>query len=199
MTDYEKNMERVKKELHVNAATLDKALLNILRSKPKDAATLYQRLEKEFDMPIVKIKHIFSGIPLDRLISKKIREMIDESIDYKSGDIIVGLIDDELNIVASSKVPGHAELMEKYPDWLNRKTIMWRYNKRLKTLFFWITKVSKNTVEFIEDYLESGGYTVKTIQNIYNFVFDSAAERSAIYHSHGGDSGMFSHYKGDGD
>lgn len=183
---YDEKMAKARRELHVNKAKLDVELLRILHSKPKDVDTLYQRLEKAFNMPIVKIKHIFSGIPLDRLISKKIREIISEATDYKAGDIIVGMIDDDLNIIMSSRVQGHDGLVRKYPSWSGRSNSPWRYNKRLETLFIWHVDVSKDKVEVIKDYLRESGYKVKSIQTIYSFDPDSFERNSAKYHSHGG-------------
>jgi hypothetical protein len=55
---------------------LDKAILQVLKSSPKDTETLYARLERQLGMPIVKIRHLFGNIPLDKIVAKQLKEFI---------------------------------------------------------------------------------------------------------------------------
>jgi len=68
-------------------------------------------------------------------------ENFDEHPDWSPGKIVVGYVDGNLNIIGSSKHPGHAELynagLTKRINYAGR--IAWRYNILHKTLFMWQT------------------------------------------------------------
>lgn len=74
-SDEQRRMKQMQWDLHVKKGVLDKAIVRALQSRPKDVNTLYQRLEKEYGMPIVKIKHLYGAVPLDKLITKKAKEL----------------------------------------------------------------------------------------------------------------------------
>lgn len=76
ISDIERKKQQVARELHVKKAQLDRAILNVLQSKPKDINSLYVALEKQLNMPLAKIKHVFRGIPLDKLVVKQLREFV---------------------------------------------------------------------------------------------------------------------------
>lgn len=78
-SDEQRRMKQMQRDLHVNKGKLDKAIIQALQSRPKDVNTLYQRLEKEFGMPIVKIRHLYGAVPLDKLIAKKAKELNENS------------------------------------------------------------------------------------------------------------------------
>lgn len=71
-------VEKLKKDLanqlHIKKGQLDKAILDVLAEKPASYNDLYAGLEKQLGMPIAKIKHVFRGIPLDKLVVKEVRE-----------------------------------------------------------------------------------------------------------------------------
>jgi len=89
-SDEQRRMKQMKLDLHLKKGQLDKAIVQALQSKPKDVDTLYQRLEKQLGMPIVKIKHIFGAVPLDKLIVKKAKELKElvSSVDISKSSII---------------------------------------------------------------------------------------------------------------
>ena len=89
-SDEQRRMKQMKLDLHLKKGQLDKAIVQALQSKPKDVDTLYQRLEKQLGMPIVKIKHIFGAVPLDKLIVKKAKELKElvSSVDISVSSII---------------------------------------------------------------------------------------------------------------
>jgi len=74
-SDEQRRMKQMQLDLHIKKGQLDKSIVQALQSKPKDVDTLYQRLEKQLGMPIVKIKSIFGAVPLDKLIAKKAKEL----------------------------------------------------------------------------------------------------------------------------
>jgi hypothetical protein len=76
MTDYDKEKAKIAQELHVKKAILDKAILNAIASKPKSVNDLYKQLEKQLKMPIVKIRHLFSDLPLDLMVNKALEECL---------------------------------------------------------------------------------------------------------------------------
>lgn len=67
--------KKLAQQLHMQKALLDKKLLQVLQSNPKDLETLYARMEKQFNLPIAKIRSLFRGIPLDQLVVKQLREL----------------------------------------------------------------------------------------------------------------------------
>lgn len=77
MGAYEKAKLELAKKLHMDKAMLDKKVLDVIQSRPKDIETLYARLEKQFNMPFYKIKQIFRDVPLDKLIVKQLKECIE--------------------------------------------------------------------------------------------------------------------------
>jgi hypothetical protein len=74
MSDTEKTKKELANQLHIKKGQLDKAILDVLASKPKNVNDLYAGLEKQLGMPIAKIRHVFNGIPLDKLVVKEVRE-----------------------------------------------------------------------------------------------------------------------------
>ena len=70
LTSTEKQILQIKKDLHVNKGKLDQSILKALQSNPKDIDTLYSRLEKQFNMPISKIKQLYGNVPLDKLLKE---------------------------------------------------------------------------------------------------------------------------------
>ena len=75
---FEKAKLELAKKLHMDKGKLDKAVLDVLRSKPKDMETLYARLEDKFNMPLLQIKRIFRNIPLGKLVAKELKEYINK-------------------------------------------------------------------------------------------------------------------------
>lgn len=71
--------KKLAQQLHMQKALLDKKLLQVLQSNPKDLETLYARMEKQFNLPIAKIRSLFRGIPLDKLVAKQLRELFKRS------------------------------------------------------------------------------------------------------------------------
>lgn len=80
LTAYEKARLELAKKLHINKGTLDKAVSDVIRSEPNDMETLYARLEKQLNMPMVQIKQIFKDVPLDKLIAKELKEYINKNL-----------------------------------------------------------------------------------------------------------------------
>jgi hypothetical protein len=76
ISDVERQKQQIARDLHMKKAQLDKAILDALQSKPKDINSLYAALEKQLNMPLAKIKHVFRGIPLDKLVVKQLREFV---------------------------------------------------------------------------------------------------------------------------
>ena len=72
----EKAKLELSKKLHMDKGKLDKAVLDVIRSNPKDINTLYARLEDKFKMPLLKIKRIFKNVPLGQLVAKELKEYI---------------------------------------------------------------------------------------------------------------------------
>ena len=72
----EKAKLELSKKLHMDKGKLDKAVLDVIRSNPKDINTLYARLEDKFNMPLLQIKRIFKNVPLGQLVVKELKEYI---------------------------------------------------------------------------------------------------------------------------
>lgn len=85
ISNVERQKQQMAKELHIKKALLDKAILGALQSKPKDMNSLYVALEKQLDMPLAKIKHVFRGIPLDKLVVKQLREFVSQVSQVSQG------------------------------------------------------------------------------------------------------------------
>lgn len=79
LSDEERKIKQLEKDLHMKKGQLDKAILDALASKPHDVNDLYASLEKQFKMPVVKIKSMFDryGIGLDKVLSRKINELLE--------------------------------------------------------------------------------------------------------------------------
>lgn len=75
---FEKAKLELAKKLHMDKGKLDKAVLDVLQSRPKDMETLYARLEDKFNMPLLQIKRIFKNVPLGKLVAKELKEYINE-------------------------------------------------------------------------------------------------------------------------
>ena len=73
---FKKAKLELSKKLHMDKGKLDKAVLDVIRSNPKDVETLYARLEKQLNMPLLKIKMIFKNVPLGQLVAKELKEYI---------------------------------------------------------------------------------------------------------------------------
>lgn len=73
---FEKAKLELAKKLHMDKGKLDKAVLDVIRSNPKDINTLYARLEDKFNMPLLQIKRIFKNVPLGQLVVKELKEYI---------------------------------------------------------------------------------------------------------------------------
>ena len=73
---FEKAKLELSKKLHMDKGKLDKAVLDVIRSNPKDINTLYARLEDKFNMPLLQIKRIFKNVPLGKLVAKELKEYI---------------------------------------------------------------------------------------------------------------------------
>lgn len=61
---------------NVSDVDLQLAVVKVVHNEPKDIGQLYSQLEKIYGMPIVMIKRKYSGIPLDQLLKKSIKEYI---------------------------------------------------------------------------------------------------------------------------
>jgi hypothetical protein len=79
LSDEERKIKQLEKDLHMKKGQLDKAILDALASKPHDVNDLYASLEKQFKMPVVQIKSMFDryGIGLDKVLSRKINELLE--------------------------------------------------------------------------------------------------------------------------
>ncbi len=75
---FEKAKLELAKKLHMDKGKLDKAVLDVIRSNPKDMETLYARLEDKFGMPLLQIKRIFKNVPLGKLVVKELKEYINK-------------------------------------------------------------------------------------------------------------------------
>jgi len=75
---FEKAKLELAKKLHMEKGKLDKAVLDVIRSNPKDVETLYARLEDKFGMPLLQIKKIFKNVPLGKLVVKELKEYINK-------------------------------------------------------------------------------------------------------------------------
>jgi hypothetical protein len=93
-SDEQRRMKQMQQDLHVNKGKLDKAIVQALQSRPKDVNTLYQRLEKQFGMPVAKIKHLYGAIPLDKLIAKKAKELNENNGTVSKKDSLKKSVDD---------------------------------------------------------------------------------------------------------
>jgi hypothetical protein len=93
-SDEQRRMKQMQRDLHVNKGKLDKAIIQALQSRPKDVNTLYQRLEKQFGMPVAKIKHLYGAIPLDKLIAKKAKELNENNGTVSKKDSLKESVDD---------------------------------------------------------------------------------------------------------
>jgi hypothetical protein len=78
LNDFEKAKLELAKKLHMEKGKLDKAVLDVIRSRPKDMKTLYARLEDKFGMPLLQIKRIFKNVPLGKLVVKELKEYINK-------------------------------------------------------------------------------------------------------------------------
>jgi hypothetical protein len=130
-TDGNNDVKKLKYDLHVKKGMLDKAIVQVLQSRPKDADTLYRRLETQFGTPIAKIKHLYGAVPLDKLISKKAKELIRESI--LPADRWVGVIDYNGSVILPPNQDGDRQhyhyglegYQYRFSYWPHKKEVSW--------------------------------------------------------------------------
>lgn len=114
-----------------------------------------------------------------------------EASEYKFGDVIVGIIDRDFNIIMSDKADDHRDLRNKFPGKINGYGYHWRYNKISQILFFWETDIPLEQRDEAISKLNSKGYKIKGIEFIDGYDSDSYEKKKALYHSHGGSSWNF--------
>lgn len=108
-----------------------------------------------------------------------------------SENIIVGAIskDGENRIVSSDKVKMHLDLYKLHPEFDGKNCESWRYNKELKSLFFWHKFVETKYSEPVKEYLKGKGFEVNKVTSI-NALSDDGMKpgydkQKALYQSHG--------------
>ena len=71
----QEKLRKIKQDLHINKGVLDKAILQVLQTRPKSTADIISQLEKNLKMPMAKIRHIYGELPLGR-VGKALKEYI---------------------------------------------------------------------------------------------------------------------------
>ncbi len=121
------------------------------------------------------------------MISLKNLLLFNEATEYKSGDVIVGLIDtDNHRIYKSDNVKDHSALCSKFGIGFDSTTLQaFRYNKISHHLFFW-TRPTSELKKIIVDDLKKDGYVITSTTTIDDYEQGSYKHKYALYHSHGG-------------
>lgn len=155
-TELQRRMKQMSWDLHVKKGQLDKAIVQALQTKPKDVNTLYQRLEKEFGMPVAKIKHLYGAVPLDKLISKKAKELVNESI--HPADRWVGVVDHNGSVILPPNQDGDRQ---HYHYGLEGHLYRFSYWPHKKEVSWWNFPSDEEELAVkVEDYLIRKGYPV---------------------------------------
>jgi hypothetical protein len=159
-SDYDKNKKLLQRDLHINKAKFDKAVLDVLQSKPKSTHDFYIKLEKTYGKSIAQIRHEFEDLPLDVIISKSFKRTRDidtkqfgegrQSLKLKeillevaSPYIVVGFIDGDLETISANNIESHEKLQEKNWQWWSSRDISekrihpWRYNANTQTVYWY--------------------------------------------------------------
>ena len=63
--------------------------------------------------------------------------------EIKSPYIVVGAIDDELNVIQSNNIDSHERLISNNPSWSNRSICHWRFNANTQTVFWYCVPTEK--------------------------------------------------------
>ena len=158
-SDEQRRMKQMKQDLHLNKAVLDKAIVRALQSKPKDVNSLYQRLEKQFDMPIAKIKHLYGAIPLDKLIVKKAKEL-NESFNktINPADRWVGVVKHDGSVILPPNQNGDSQHYHYGLDGHQYRFSYWPHKKEIS---WWNFPTEEEDLSVkVEDYLIRKGYPV---------------------------------------
>lgn len=155
-TPEQQKMKQMKWDLHAKKGQLDKAIVQVLQTKPKDVDTLYQRLEKQFGMPVAKIKHLYGAVPLDKLISKKAKELVNESI--HPADRWVGVVDHNGSVILPPNQDGDRQ---HYHYGLEGHLYRFSYWPHKKEVSWWNFPSDEEELAVkVEDYLIRKGYPV---------------------------------------
>lgn len=155
-SDEQRRMKQMQLDLHMKKGQLDKAIVQALQSRPKDVNTLYQRLEKEFGMPVAKIKHLYGAVPLDKLISKKAKELVRESI--LPADRWVGVVDHNGSVILPPNQTGDRQHYHYGLDGYQYRFSYWPHKKEVSWWSF--PSDEEELAVKVEDYLIRKGYPV---------------------------------------
>jgi hypothetical protein len=124
----------------------------------------------------------------DDVDKAEFKPQLKESTD---GNLIVGSIskDGENRIISSDKVKMHLDLYKLHPEFDRKNCESWRYNKELKSLFFWHKFVETKYSEPVKEYLKGKGFEVNKVTSI-NALPDAGMrpgydKQKALYQSHG--------------
>ena len=71
-------------------------------------------------------------------------------LEIKSYYIVVGLIDNDLNVISSNNIESHLDLINRYPDWKPRNANGWRFNANNNTLY-WYDNPIDDMVDVVKD------------------------------------------------
>lgn len=107
----------------------------------------------------------------------KLKSLILETVER---EIIVGTISSDGKIFASDKWLTHGYMRRDTPTLIGVLRYDWRYNKRLKILFWWrsLSKINDNLKNMVVDYIHNVGFDVEKEVSL-----DDAEEKTGEYYS----------------
>lgn len=124
----------------------------------------------------------------------KLQHLIPEAYKYSPGNIIVGTVDNDGNVIGSEKWLTHGYMVREKPQWM-RPRHDWRYNKPKQTLFWWdeLKDIPQPLRNSAQEYVNNLGYEVKkeiSLDTLASYDDQTDYDKQK-YHSHGGLDAMY--------